>query len=118
LRLDFLSLEIKEGGTTMTEFYRIPRALMSKEYKGLNPGAKILYGLLLNEYTTKNYKDNENNLFVILPREKAKEKLNIADQTIGRYFKYLNEYNLIKEKRQGLTKPNRIYILKFFDNKD
>ena len=38
-------------------------------------------------------------------REAVKSKT-----TITKVFKQLNEFNLIKEERQGLNKPNRIYI--------
>ena len=38
------------------------------------------------------------------------DKLNLSEKTVTKAFKQLIECNLIFEKRQGLGKPNLIYV--------
>lgn len=54
--------------------------------------------------------DEENNVYLIFTREKVQEKLNLSDKTVTKSFKILMEVNLVQEKRQGLGKPNLIYV--------
>ena len=57
-----------------------------------------------------NYYDDEKNVFVIFTRIDLGEKLHIGKSAISSAFEQLNKANLIREKRQGNNKPNRIYV--------
>ena len=48
--------------------------------------------------------------FWFLQEKKYKKKLCLSDKTVTRAFKQLTEVKLIEEKRQGLGKPNLIYV--------
>ena len=47
---------------------------------------------------------------MIFTREEVQEKLNLSDNTATKAFKQLNDVGLVQEKRQGLGKPNLIYV--------
>lgn len=54
--------------------------------------------------------DKERNIYLIFTREEVQEKLNLSDKTATKAFKQLNDVGLVQEKRQGLGKPNLIYV--------
>lgn len=95
-------------------FYYIPKELFINEnYTKMAIEAKLLYGILRdrNELSIENnWVDNEGHIYVIFTRQEAEETLNLNSKVITKAFKELNEFNLIKEKRQGLNKPNLIYV--------
>lgn len=98
------------------QFYRIPKALFNEKYKGLSCEAKLLYGLLLdtNSLSIENeWFDKEGKIFIYYSREKVMNELCVAKQKAVDLFKQLNKFGLIEEKRQGLGRPNKIYVLKF-----
>ena len=97
------------------KYYQIPQELFSNElYKdNLNSDSKILYGFLLDRLTLSqkhNWVDKENRIYLIFTREEVQEKLNLSDKTVTKAFKQLTNVGLVKEKRQGLGKPNLIYV--------
>lgn len=97
------------------KYYQIPQELFSNElYKdNLNSDSKMLYGFLLDRLTLSqkhNWVDKENRIYLIFTREEVQEKLNLSDKTVTKAFKQLTNVGLVKEKRQGLGKPNLIYV--------
>lgn len=104
------------------QFFQIPKVLYtSKNYKGLSDGAKMAYGILLDrmKLSKKNkWADDDGNVFIIYPREELAEFMNISVRSITRYMKELREYKLIHEKRQGLCRPNLIYVLKAYSKEE
>ena len=96
-------------------YYQIPMELFfNKKYKdNLNSDSKILYGFLLNRLTLSaknNWADEKGNVFLIFTRKEVQERLDLSDKTVTKAFKQLTEVKLIEEKRQGLGKPNLIYV--------
>lgn len=96
-------------------FYQVPKELFENEYySDLSSDAKLLYGMLLDrmKLSEKNNWINENNeIFLIFTRDQARELLNISSKsTITNVFNELKEKKLIFEERQGLNKPNIIFI--------
>lgn len=95
-------------------FYQIPKELTTnKNYKHISNDAKFLYGLLRdrNQLSIKNnWIDKDGNVYIIFTRDEAMEILNVAKEKISKIFKELLCVNLIKEVRQGLNKPNIIYV--------
>lgn len=102
-------------------FYRIPTVLFSDEqYKDLSVEAKLLYGILLKrmELSAKNgWFDEKGRVYIIFPLNEIMEKLNCADNKATKMMDELeNGVGLIERKRQGLGKPNLIFVKNFIDS--
>ena len=103
-------------------FYRIPKLLFKdKAFKDVSAEAKILYGLMLDRMalSIKNgWLDEENRVYIIYTIAEIMEDLNCADQKAGKLLSELDTVKgigLIERKRQGLGKPNIIYVKNFCD---
>lgn len=96
-------------------FFKLPKELFkNKKYKHISLGAKILYSFLLERINLSfknNWKDENNNYYIISTREEIIDFLGISKQTCSNLFKELRKINLIEEKKQGISQPNLIYIL-------
>lgn len=111
--MDFIPYKSNE--TLEHEYYQIPQELfVNEKYKNkLNSDSKILYAFLLDRLSLSqknHWIDEANNVYLIFTREEVQEKLNLSDKTVTKSFKILMEVNLVQEKRQGLGKPNLIYV--------
>lgn len=111
--MDFIPYKINE--ILENKYYQIPQELFTNEkYKDkLNSDSKILYAFLLDRLTLSqknHWVDNENRVYLIFTREEVQEKLNLSDKPVTKSFKQLSEVGLVYEKRQGLGKPNLIYV--------
>ena len=96
-------------------YYQIPQELfVNNLYKTkLNSDSKILYAFLLDRLTLSqkhHWFDEYGRVYLIFTREEVQDKLNLSDKTVSKAFKQLTDVNLVKEKRQGLGKPNLIYV--------
>lgn len=100
------------------QFIKIPKILVESDfYKNLSLGAKMLYSIMANRQnlSLKNkdkFVDDNGNIFLIYTIEDLRIILNISKKTIIKYKKELVKFNLLFEKRLGLGKPNRLYILR------
>lgn len=98
----------------MNQFIQLPKELYgNKRYKHISNDAKVLYGFLLDrlELSRKNKWINKNGeIYLIFTREEVQNLINISSKTATKIFKELKEVELIQEHRQGLNKPNLIYI--------
>lgn len=96
------------------QYIQIPKELFFNEnYKNLSSDAKLLYGLLLDRMELSrinNWINEKGEIYLIFTREEIQEILNISKPTCAKAFKQLTEKRLIIEKRQGLNKPNLIFI--------
>ncbi len=106
------------GEADQFTFFRIPKVLFSdKHFQNMSTDAKLLYSLMLDRMSlsVKNrWFDEENRVYIIYTlddiiddfgcaRQKAVKLLDELDKNIG----------LIERKRQGLGKPNIIYVKNF-----
>lgn len=95
-------------------FYQMPKFLFSEEFAELSNDARVLYMLLKDrhELSVKNqwYNDKQE-VYLIMKREEMELTLNLSAPTIRKAINELKELNLIEEERQGLNKPNLIYLL-------
>lgn len=99
-------------------FYRIPKLLFTdKRFKDLSAEAKILYGLLLDRMSlsAKNgWLDQEGRVYIVYTVEDIMDALSCASQKAMKLLNELDEKRgLIERKRQGLGKPNLIYVKNF-----
>ena len=111
--MDFIPYKSNE--TLEHKYYQIPQELfVNEKYKNkLNSDSKILYAFLLDRLSLSqknHWIDEDNNVYLIFTREEVQEKLNLSDKIVTKSFKILMEVNLVQEKRQGLGKPNLIYV--------
>ena len=101
-------------------FYRVPRLLIKDErFKGLSSDAKLLYGLMLDRMSLsmKNgWFDDENRAYIHYTVENIMEDLGCARATCAKVIAELDSkkgIGLIEKKRQGLGKPDIIYVKNF-----
>lgn len=97
------------------QHYQVPKILFDHPfYNDLTNDTRLAYSILLDrlELSRKNNWTNSNGeVFIIYTREEMAEKLKIKSKsTITKVFKQLNEFELIREERTGLNKPNKIYV--------
>ena len=99
-------------------FYRIPKVLFTDpQFKPLSTDAKVLYGILLDRMSLslKNqWLDAQNKVYIIFTVEEIMDALNCANQKAMRLMVELEkQVGLIERKRQGLGRPNLIYVKNF-----
>ena len=105
----------KINEVTQHKYYQVPKELYTNpRYKTtINNDAKMLYALLLDRMElsrTNGWIEDDGTIFLIFKREDLADMLGICTTTIWRAIKQLKEVGLIAEKRQGLNRPNLIYI--------
>lgn len=102
----------------MFSFYRIPKVLFTDErYWNVSTDAKLLYGILLDRMnlSAKNgWMDEAGRVYIIFTIEEIMGALGCADQKVQKMLTELEKKcGLIERKRQGLGKPNLIYVKNF-----
>ncbi len=105
----------KINEVTQRKYYQVPKELYTNpRYKTtINNDAKMLYALLLDLMElsrTNGWIEDDGTIFLIFKREDLADMLGICTTTVWRAIKQLKEAGLIEEKRQGLNRPNLIYI--------
>ena len=99
-------------------FYRIPKVLFTEErFKSISAEAKFLYGLLLDRMSlsAKNgWLDEKSRVYIIFTIEDIMASMGCANQKAGKLLYELeSNSHLIERRRQGLGKPNLIYVKNF-----
>ena len=105
----------KSEVTGFLSFFKFPKPFIYDEkYKTLSNNAKMLYMLLFDrlELSLKNgWHDKEGNVFQYYTNERLMIDLNCnSNKTIIKIKKELKDAGLMKEVRQGMNLPNRIYL--------
>ena len=99
-----------------SSFYQMPKFLFDGEFAKLSNDARVLYMLLKDrhELSVKHewYNDRQE-VYLIMRREEMGEMLNLSPLTVRKILKELKDLGLIEEERQGLNKPNLIYLLEY-----
>ena len=99
-------------------FYRVPKLLFTSDrFWNLSTDAKMLYGLLLDRMalSQKNgWVDEQGRVYIIYTVENIMQSLGCGNKKAIQLLAELeNKANLILRKKQGLGKPNLIYVKKF-----
>ena len=99
-------------------FYRVPKVLFTREqFKQLSAEAKILYGIMLDklDLSVKNkWVDEKGRVYIIYTIAQIMADMNCADQKATKLLDELEKKcGLIERKRQGLGKPNLIFLKNF-----
>lgn len=99
-------------------FYRVPKVLFTNDrFKYLSAEAKTLYGILLDRVplSAKNgWIDEQGRVYIICTIEEIMEDMNCGNKKAIQLLSDLEDkVGLIERKRQGLGKPNLIYVKNF-----
>lgn len=108
------------GQAELFSFYRLPKILFTNpKFCGISAEAKILYGLLLDRMSlsAKNgWLDYAGRVYIIFTVEEIMDSLACGNKKAVGLLRELEEkVHLIERKRQGLGKPNLIYVKNFAD---
>ena len=94
-------------------FYQLPQWLFDPEYKDMSLRAKVVYALIFDRRSLSlenNWYDKNGDVYMYFTNQQMMKKLNCSEKTIISSKKELEKYGLIKEVRQGVNRPNRLYI--------
>jgi hypothetical protein len=99
-------------------FYSIPKLLITSDlFWNISADTKLLYGILLDRMnlSAKNgWLDEKGRVYIIYTLEETMAALNCGNQKATKLFNELEKKcGLIERKRQGLGKPNLIYVKNF-----
>lgn len=95
------------------QFYQFPQWLLKEPYNVLSDKAKLIYMLLFDRRTlsVKNkWFDDDGKVYMYFTNEQFMELLKCSEKTIIKSKKELSNFGLLNEVRQGINKPNRLYI--------
>ena len=99
-------------------FYKLPKKLfLDERYRNLSISAKVLYALLLDRKSLSiknNWIDTDGNYYLYFTNSEAKNILNCGNEKMSKIFKELEAVNLILRRREGLRKPNIIYVYRIW----
>ena len=96
------------------QYFQLPKWLFKEPYKKLSNNAKIMYALLYNRLDLSlesKWHDRNGQVFMYFTTTEFCEELGCSEKTVTKIKKELVTSGLLREERQGLTKPNRLYIL-------
>lgn len=101
-------------------FYRIPKVLFTNDrFRVLSAEAKTLYGILLDRVSlsVKNgWIDPQGRVYIICTIDEIMADMNCGNKKAIQLLSDLEEkVGLIERKRQGLGKPNLIYVKNFIE---
>ena len=95
-------------------FFQLPKSIhYNEKYLKMSVEAKYLYMLMYdrNKVSISNkWIDGNGDIYIYFSIENICKELNIKDQKAQKLKKELMNHELIKEVRQGLNKPNKIYV--------
>lgn len=105
-----------DGGNGIDDFLfcRMPKVMLyGNEFEHISDSAKLLYLIMFDRTCLSiknNWVDNENHVFIYLTQVEAMKILKCGNSKIFGLFKELDENGLIIRKKQGLNKPDIIYL--------
>ena len=104
-------------------FYRIPKVLFQEErFRSLSTDAKMLYGILLDRMSLslKNgWLDDQGRGYIIFTIHEVMAHMGCANKkAISLLAELEKKAGLIARKRQGLGRPNLIYVKHFVPKTD
>lgn len=106
----------KLGDIDNERFYLLPKGLfLNPEYKGLTVISKVVYALLRDRMKlsqVNKWADENGEIFLLFTQGEIQKALGISHPTCVKSMKQLQQYGLIDIVRQGIQKPNKVYIRK------
>lgn len=106
----------KLGDIDNERFYMIPKGIFTNPaYEGIGIIAAVVYSLLKDRMTLsrKNgWADENGDIYLMFRQSDIEDTLHISHPTCVKAMKQLERYDLIDVIRQGVQKPNKVYIKK------
>ena len=96
--------------STNEQFYRLPRFLYTEAYAELSNDAKLLYMFMVAEYDSSDLEDDVST-YIHFRQQDIMDKVKVSKQKACNLKAELIKFNLIEDKKQGLGKPNKIYVM-------
>ncbi|MDK7928221.1 MAG: replication initiator protein A [Staphylococcus simulans] len=97
-------------------FYQLPKVFFTNStYKKMSNDAKIAYAILrdrLELSIINKWVDADNAIYFIYTNETLENILNVSKPKVVKIKKELENANLLEQKKQGLNKPNMLYLMK------
>jgi hypothetical protein len=107
--------KISASNFETNRFYQLPKFLFEDSYfSKMSTDAKVMYSILKDRFELSkknNWIDNDGNIYLLYTNKQLCEILDYSEPKIIKLKKELEYYNLISNERQGLNKPNKIYLL-------
>lgn len=107
--------KISASNFETNRFYQLPKFLFEDSYfSKMSTDAKVMYSILKDRFELSkknNWIDNEGNIYLLYTNKQLCKILDYSEPKIIKLKKELETHNLISNERQGLNKPNRIYLL-------
>lgn len=101
-------------------FYRIPKVMFTdNRFSTLSIEAKLLYGIMLDRMALSvksKWLDENNRVYIIFTIQEIMRLMSCAEQKVNKLLLELDVskgIGLIERRRQGLGKPNIIYVKNF-----
>lgn len=104
----------KLGDIDNERFFQIPKSLiLNPEYHGISNTSKIIYAILKDRMCLsreEGWHDENGDIYLLFDQQKLANEIGTSRKTINRAMKELKDTSLIDVVRQGVNKPNKIYI--------
>lgn len=101
-------------------FFRLPKILIRDEqFKKISSDAKILYGIMLDRMSLSRenkWMDQNNRVYIIFTLKEIMKEFECCQRKAGSLMAELDSKSgigLIERKRQGLGRPDLIYLKNF-----
>lgn len=99
---------------TNERFYKIPKALFENEfYADMKLETKVAYAILRDRFLLSiknNWIDKSGDVYLIYRNIDLQTILSVGEKKVISLKKELANFGLLEEERQGLNKPNRLYV--------
>lgn len=95
------------------QYIQLPKWLFKEPYKSLSSNAKLMYAFLFNRLglsLDNSWHDTKGQVFMYFTNAEFCEELGCSENTVTKTKKELKDAGLLHEERQGLTRPNRLYL--------
>lgn len=108
---------MKENTNRVSDFpfIRFPAALVKLPcFKSLSADAKLLYALIVDRFNlsiANKWRDENGTPYVYFSIDSVMESIGCAKAKAVKLMDTLEDWGLIRRVKQGLGKPNRIYVL-------
>ncbi|WP_273710091.1 replication initiator protein A [Leuconostoc mesenteroides] len=99
---------------TNERFYKIPKALFENEfYADMKLETKVAYAILRDRFLLSiknNWIDKSGDVYLIYKNIDLQTILSVGEKKVISLKKELANFGLLEEERQGLNKPNKLYV--------
>lgn len=105
-------------GEEQFTFFKLPKCVMEDTcFLELSVEAKLLYAIFLDRVSlsiTNEWVDENGRVFIYYSVRNICEVLNCGTQKACKLLDELETFGALERRRQGLGKPNRLYLKKVF----